>query len=71
MTYDEETGDRVMKWEGGAKCWNGPKRSATVFVTCGAMTRVLSADEPRTCEYEMRMESHIACDEGYRLRHGL
>jgi Glucosidase II beta subunit-like protein/Glucosidase II beta subunit-like len=62
---------RVMKWDGGIKCWNGPQRSATVHVTCGAETKLISADEPDTCRYVMQMESHIACDDAYRIAHGL
>uniref|UniRef100_A0A7R9ZQQ2 MRH domain-containing protein n=1 Tax=Craspedostauros australis TaxID=1486917 RepID=A0A7R9ZQQ2_9STRA len=66
MEVDEESGNRIFRWEGGAKCWNGPERSATAVVTCGAETRVLSADEPETCAYGMQMESHIACDDTFR-----
>jgi len=67
----EEDGSRVMKWENGAKCWNGPKRSATVYVTCGPETKLISADEPDTCCYVFEIESHIACDEAYKTKMGL
>lgn len=70
-TVDEESGQRVWQWENGAKCWNGPKRSATVYVTCGLENKLLSADEPETCKYVMQMESPIACDEDFRIKHGL
>lgn len=69
MTVDEESGDRVMKWERGQKCWNGPQRSATVIVKCGAETKVLSAEEPDTCSYLLEMESYIACDDDYYQKH--
>jgi hypothetical protein len=69
--YDEETGQRVLKWDQGAKCWNGPMRSATVFLTCGAENKVLSAEEPETCTYVLQMESYIACDDVFRERVGL
>lgn len=62
MSVEKETGKRVMKWENGQKCWNGPARSATVYVTCGAETKLLSAEEPDTCTYVLEMESYIACD---------
>ena len=71
MEVNEETGERIMYWENGQKCWNGPKRSATVHVTCGAETKLLTADEPDTCRYVFTMESHIACDEAYKQTHGL
>lgn len=70
MDFDEESGQRIMRWEDGAKCWNGPSRSATAYVTCGAETKVLSADEPDTCRYVLQMESHIACDDAYKAKFG-
>ena len=71
MSIDEESGRREMKWDGGMKCWNGPQRSATVYVSCGAETKLISADEPDTCRYVFEMESHIACDEPYRVANDL
>jgi protein kinase C substrate 80K-H len=68
-SIDETTGTRIWKWTGGQKCWNGPKRSATVLVTCGAETKIISADEPNICEYEFKMESYIGCDDRHRTAH--
>jgi len=67
----DEHGRRTFKWGKGTKCWNGPVRSAEVAVTCGAETRVLTADEPETCRYVFTMESPIGCDERFRLKHSL
>ena len=71
MERDKETGQRVMKWTGGTKCWNGPKRSVAVYVTCGSENKVLTADEAQTCEYVFTMESHIACDDDYKKEHAI
>jgi hypothetical protein len=71
LEIDEESGQRTMLWENGAKCWNGPQRSATVHVTCGAETKVLTADEPDTCRYVFTMESPIGCDEHFGKQYGL
>jgi len=60
-----------MNWKHGTKCWNGPARSAQVLVTCGAETKLLSADEPQTCTYVLEMESYIACNDAYKQKHGL
>jgi protein kinase C substrate 80K-H len=60
-----EDGQRVMKWENGQKCWNGPERSVTVYIQCGAETQLLSAEEPDTCRYVLQMESYIACDDEF------
>lgn len=62
---------RVMKWENGAKCWNGPKRSATVYMTCGREHKIISANEPDTCRYVFEMETYLACDDAYKERMGL
>ena len=62
---------RVLKWTNGQKCWNGPKRSATVEMTCGPETKLISANEPDTCRYVFEMECHLACDEGYKIKMGL
>jgi protein kinase C substrate 80K-H len=71
MERDEATGKRVLKWTNGQKCWNGPQRSATVYVTCGSETVLISADEPDTCRYVFEMESPIGCDDDYKARVGL
>lgn len=71
MDIEGDDGQRVMKWEGGQKCWNGPQRSATVYVTCGPETKLISADEPDTCCYVFEMDSHIACDEIYKAKLGI
>lgn len=68
---EEGTGRRIWKWGNGAKCWNGPQRSATAYVTCGAETRILTADEPDTCRYALTAESPVACDENFRIQHNL
>ena len=60
-----DDGIRIMSWKNGQKCWNGPHRSATVIVACGAETKLLSAEEPDTCRYLMEMESPMGCDERY------
>ena len=51
----------IMQFSDGEKCWNGPKRSAKVIITCAHETKVLSVDEVSTCVYEMRVQSPAAC----------
>jgi len=69
ISSDDENARKIMKWTDGTGCWNGPSRSATVYVSCGSETVLLSADEPSTCEYVLTMQSHIACDENYKLKY--
>ena len=68
---DNNNGERIFMWTGGAKCWNGPVRSATAYVTCGTETKLLSAEEPNVCQYEFQIESYIACDEAFKNTKGL
>mmetsp|Transcript_22642 Transcript_22642/g.53466 ORF Transcript_22642/g.53466 Transcript_22642/m.53466 type:complete len:803 (+) Transcript_22642:228-2636(+) len=67
----DTTSTRTLKWENGAQCWNGPKRSATVYMKCGMDHKIISADEPDTCRYVFEMETYLACDEDYKVRMGL
>ncbi|KAI9015966.1 glucosidase II beta subunit-like-domain-containing protein [Hyaloraphidium curvatum] len=54
-------GFSTLKWEHGDTCWNGPARSATVRVECGAENVVEGVTEPSKCEYHVRMKSPAAC----------
>jgi len=53
---------RSMFYHDGAQCWNGPKRSAAVALTCGAEERVVEISEPSVCVYDMVMETPLLCD---------
>jgi len=75
--YDKATQDSVSlgKWDGfhedysvikftnGDKCWNGPKRSLTLKVECGAEELLHSITEPSTCEYSAKFATPAACQE--------
>jgi len=66
IVVNMENGRKTMRWMGGQKCWNGLSRSATVHVTCSNKMRLVSVDEPNTCEYVLEMESYIACDDSFK-----
>ena len=67
QTPDLQRGAAVpqIKFTGGDKCWNGPKRFALVDVFCGPVHALLSSDEPETCVYHFEMVSPLACTEEY------
>ena len=60
--YDANSMQYYLHFDQGQKCWNGPHRSAKVYLTCGALDRMFSAEEPETCTYRMNMESPLVCD---------
>lgn len=53
----------VMVYDGGDGCWNGPKRSVTVTLECGAVDEIVSVDEPNRCAYDMLFKTPAVCEE--------
>lgn len=51
-----------MRFTGGQTCWNGPARSMTLTLECGAEDAVLDALEPEKCAYAARLVTPAACD---------
>ena len=41
-----------MRFTGGAMCWNGPARSLTLTLECGAEDAVFDVQEPEKCACE-------------------
>ncbi|KAK6460325.1 glucosidase II beta subunit-like-domain-containing protein [Scheffersomyces coipomensis] len=53
--------DNQLFYKGGAKCWNGPHRSATIDLTCGSANHILSVSEPQVCKYLIELVTPLAC----------
>ncbi|KAF3921253.1 hypothetical protein ABW21_db0205894 [Orbilia brochopaga] len=51
----------VIKYERGARCWNGPERSAYVYLRCSAEETVLSVAETEKCVYKFVATSPAVC----------
>jgi len=58
----QETAYTQQLYENGQQCWNGPKRSVHVTLTCGEETRILDVTEPAKCEYRFSMETPAVCE---------
>lgn len=58
----KEDGSVVLKFKGGQGCWQGPQRSLTVHLRCGAEDKPLSVEEPSKCVYDMIMETPAVCN---------
>jgi protein kinase C substrate 80K-H len=52
-----------FRFEEGEKCWNGPSRSMTVSLACGASPRLFAVTEPSRCEYAAVLATPAVCDE--------
>ena len=51
----------TMRFDKGAKCWNGPQRSLEVVFECGPLDELLGVAEPDTCTYTATMATPAAC----------
>ncbi|CAH8547910.1 unnamed protein product [Schistosoma turkestanicum] len=54
---------KIMYYDNGLPCWNGPTRSTKVFVHCGDKNQLTSVSEPSRCEYVMQLITPAACNE--------
>jgi protein kinase C substrate 80K-H len=52
----------LMKFTGGQTCWNGPARSLTLTLVCGAEDAVSAFSEPEKCTYAATLTTPAACD---------
>lgn len=46
----------------GARCWNGPLRSAVVELECGNELELVSVSEPEKCEYSLQIRGEAWCE---------
>ncbi|KAK6523600.1 hypothetical protein TWF281_001581 [Arthrobotrys megalospora] len=61
----------VIKFERGARCWNGPERSAYVYLRCSAEEAVLSVAETEKCVYKYVATSPAVCGEVLQGQEGV
>lgn len=54
--------DNTLYFTQGSKCWNGPQRSATVYMVCASENRLVSVSEPEKCQYRFVLETPLVCE---------
>ena len=57
------TGEMMLKFTSGAKCWNGPDRSLSLTLKCGDRETLANVEEPSRCEYAATLFTPQACEE--------
>ncbi|CAH2352814.1 putative glucosidase 2 subunit beta [[Candida] railenensis] len=62
-TFSTIEDGHVLVYNRGARCWNGPQRSAKVKLVCGEEPKLLSVSEPEKCEYHFELQTPIVCQE--------
>lgn len=55
------TGEIRLKYENGQQCWNGPKRSVNVEMTCAEKNELREVRETQKCVYEYVIGSPVVC----------
>ncbi|CAD1810617.1 Glucosidase II beta subunit-like family protein [Candida parapsilosis] len=58
----KEYKDGKIYYHKGARCWNGPKRSATVEFICGEGPDLVSVSEPEKCHYFFTIQGESWCN---------
>ncbi|KAI9148546.1 hypothetical protein H9P43_010144 [Blastocladiella emersonii ATCC 22665] len=67
-TWGKWNEDGTWLFENGQGCWNGPNRSVTVTLKCGAKEEITEVSEPNKCEYAMVFVTPAACKAGDKAK---
>jgi protein kinase C substrate 80K-H len=60
--WKEGSNFREMEYKDGGHCWQGPKRSTLVKLTCSDKEEIVSIEEPSKCVYTMEFKTVSACN---------
>ncbi|AQZ17359.1 GTB1 (YDR221W) [Zygosaccharomyces parabailii] len=52
-----------LEFDHGDKCWDGPERSASVFVQCSEKTQINKITEVSRCRYVIELDSPYGCSQ--------
>uniref|UniRef100_A0A7S0ZW21 Glucosidase 2 subunit beta n=1 Tax=Noctiluca scintillans TaxID=2966 RepID=A0A7S0ZW21_NOCSC len=59
--WEKWTGSDTALFDGGAQCWNGPKRSLEVTFECSIANEIIEVHEPSRCAYAASVGTPAAC----------
>lgn len=59
--WEKWTGSNTALFDGGAQCWNGPKRSLEVTFECSIANEIKEVHEPSRCAYAASVGTPAAC----------
>ena len=64
FTNFNETG-RVMYYENGQMCWEGPPRRTELYLYCGPSNKLLDVEEVDRCGFRGHFETPLCCSDDY------
>ena len=60
--HEEKLSGWVLHYDGGAQCWNGPKRSARVELYCAVENEIRVVMETEKCVYKFELGTPVVCE---------
>jgi len=60
--HEEKLSGWVLHYDGGAQCWNGPKRSARIELYCAVENEIRSVIETEKCVYTYEVGTPVVCE---------
>ncbi|KAG6363636.1 hypothetical protein INS49_008737 [Diaporthe citri] len=54
---------KVMRYENGQSCWNGPQRRTDVWLGCAETEEIWRVSESEKCVYKMEVGTPAACED--------
>ena len=58
----------VLQYADGEKCWNGPNRSAQVFIRCAESFKIHNVQETTKCNYVFEVSGPLGCSNRFEYR---
>lgn len=59
--HEEKLSGWVLHYEGGAQCWNGPRRSARIELYCAVENEIRTVMETEKCVYKYEVGTPVVC----------